>query len=1345
VPGSALAPSGTTAAFTASFSATVNFQYSSGTATPTTAVPRTFTTIPSKTIERRTNALRILVVPMGNSDNSYAAEFPSEAVAAVENGMQTLSRIFPVPSGVGTLGSTTGGIRYAITPTLLDVETPFCGSAGTFDAIKAQLAQFLVSWNATNPNAQADRVVGAVAGSKSLGGGSGCPEGMASLISPEAWVRALPDATNTVSMTGALFAMEVAHTFGLVPESRSFGTFHSLSTAADGTSPNRGYNVALRSFLSDDRNAMLLSGTWNNTTTILEKADYAYLLCVLGGQTNTECTTSAVAGSSTGVGALATAFAVTGHTDGLTEAGTQAQESFVAVELQGRGTDENSEYKLIQRDANDGIVQTDGVRVSFTETHHDDEPAVPLGTFAPVVALNVAAEKFELRNGAGILLWSAIKIDEPEIDELSVLPGGLRNFTNTTSVSEFDASLTSDENWLAYARAGGGIYVASTSDPDSAINVPFPVIPGGGENGDVLYSGFGKLFVDDPFDAAGPTEIYDGSADGISPHDPEWSPDGTKIVFSGVKGSNWDIYVFDTYKPDDPPVRLTTDTLLDTKPTWSQKGQIVFVRGPLGGGSETELYSVLANGTGELRLTDDSEADDNPEASPDGNLIAWQSGCGEAGAGWNVCRMAIDGTGPKTNLTAGLLGNALSPEWSPDGEQIAFHLFFFPFGPTDVDIYRIEGANTETPGAPQDVVTSTGVAERNVQWSGDGQDIIFEQFDGETTSFATIAYHGDDTAEPVGIAGLTDWAFEPKFASGPAWGSSTGAGAKLAFVYGLGLYTVGVNLSGDAPVFGDPVLRFTGGTIEGPPGPLHPTWSPDESTLAYQDNAFPSDIHLCPLAGGDCQSTATNITGSFDPAARHPSWATDGSNLIAFDAPGTDSSDIRVINPAAITGGVGLFQADGVEPSWRADGGLAFGRSGDIWLFDPATDEASMIFEDGGNPSIAGDKYAFERATAFAPPGCEFDCGITDIMVGSPDSGVTVNVRARFDSRLLNPAGSLRLDLIVDCGTLKYVVAVALKPISINLTTFTATWVAHFDPSLTCANPVISVAVSDGYNRVPGTSDEEIQPEERPPTAAIYTPTVESTFLEYDLVPARGGGWDAEDGALPDGGLEWTLVKDGGGFSETGTGSLLDFSPPPLGFPLGDYTLTLKVTDSAGLDDTATTTFTIVEDADHDGIPVGEDKVSCAPGAASGDDNPLNSFADYDGDGFVNVDDDGAICIPSASYEATIDVDPAVTNAGAFGVLTAIVKLDRRSISDVNGATVKIVSINGIDADISAIRWTVDKKSGAGIAKFDRSALLAFFEANDIHGGLTFITIQGTGSSGGPPWTFQGADTTLVQ
>ena len=57
-----------------------------------------------------------------------------------------------------------------MTPTLLDLRAlnllnasgKFCGTGSSYDLIKGQLAQFRLSHNTVNPNAQANRVVGVV-------------------------------------------------------------------------------------------------------------------------------------------------------------------------------------------------------------------------------------------------------------------------------------------------------------------------------------------------------------------------------------------------------------------------------------------------------------------------------------------------------------------------------------------------------------------------------------------------------------------------------------------------------------------------------------------------------------------------------------------------------------------------------------------------------------------------------------------------------------------------------------------------------------------------------------------------------------------------------------------------------------------------------------------------------------------------------------------------------------------------------------------------------------------------------------------------------------------------------
>jgi hypothetical protein len=272
-----------------------------------------------------------------------------------------------------------------------------------------------------------------------------------------------------------------------------------------------------------------------------------------------------------------------------------------------------------------------------------------------------------------------------------------------------------------------------------------------------------------------------------------------------------------------------------------------------------------------------------------------------------------------------------------------------------------------------------------------------------------------------------------------------------------------------------------------------------------------------------------------------------------------------------------------------------------------------------------------------------------------------------------------------------------------------------------------------------GGTGEEVEAEQKGPTAAIYTPPVGSTFREYDVVPARGSGWDAEDGTLPDANLDWTLARDGGGYSVTGEGPHVDFSPPADGFPLGNYTLTLKVADSLGNEDSATRAFTIVEDADNDGLTAAEEALPCVTRDlfyTSNDLDPLNAFRDDDSDGIPNVDD-VAICTAAALYEATVDVDADMVLSQPLGVVTAFVQLRYRPITAVNGSTVKIASINGITADIPALRWSVDK-NGVGIAKFDKKAVIGFLNDHDIDNGFVLVTISGR--SVGNTWTFEGSD-----
>ncbi len=87
------------------------------------------------------------------------------------------------------------------------------------------------------------------------------------------------------------------------------------------------------------------------------------------------------------------------------------------------------------------------------------------------------------------------------------------------------------------------------------------------------------------------------------------------------------------------------------------------------------------------------------------------------------------------------------------------------------------------------------------------------------------------------------------------------------------------------------------------------------------------------------------------------------------------------------------------------------------------------------------------------------------------------------------------------------------------------------------------------------------------PTAQITGPANGSTFSAGDPIDFDGTGTDAEDGALTGTSLVWTSSRDG----QFGTGT--DVSVTTLS--VGTHTITLRVTDSHGLQDTDQITITV--------------------------------------------------------------------------------------------------------------------------------------------------------------------------
>lgn len=152
--------------------------------------------------------------------------------------------------------------------------------------------------------------------------------------------------------------------------------------------------------------------------------------------------------------------------------------------------------------------------------------------------------------------------------------------------------------------------------------------------------------------------------------EPAWSPDGSRVAFMSYRHGNFEVrgetFSLYTMDPDGTGVERLIDNVQDDhEPDWSPDGsRIAFARYRDG---NDEIYAMDPEGRALDRLTDDPKQDSGPAWSPDGNRIAFQS---NRGGDLEIYTMNPDGTG-LDRITDGPKAD-LQPAWSPDGKKIAF-------------------------------------------------------------------------------------------------------------------------------------------------------------------------------------------------------------------------------------------------------------------------------------------------------------------------------------------------------------------------------------------------------------------------------------------------------------------------------------------------------------------------------------------------------------------------------------------------------------------------------------------------------------------------------------------------
>jgi hypothetical protein len=154
-----------------------------------------------------------------------------------------------------------------------------------------------------------------------------------------------------------------------------------------------------------------------------------------------------------------------------------------------------------------------------------------------------------------------------------------------------------------------------------------------------------------------------------------WSPDGKYLAVAAKRGPRDDILIIDVQRNREARrIRVKLNGV--TTPAWSPDGRQLAFTGYDGGLSD--LYLVNADGSNLRRLTNDRYADLHPVWSPDGATIAFAT---DRGPDTDFERLRIGNmriatfevaSGRIVVLPGMELGKNVSPQWSPDGQQIAF-------------------------------------------------------------------------------------------------------------------------------------------------------------------------------------------------------------------------------------------------------------------------------------------------------------------------------------------------------------------------------------------------------------------------------------------------------------------------------------------------------------------------------------------------------------------------------------------------------------------------------------------------------------------------------------------------
>ena len=498
---------------------------------------------------------------------------------------------------------------------------------------------------------------------------------------------------------------------------------------------------------------------------------------------------------------------------------------------------------------------------------------------------------------------------------------------------------------------------------------------GGGQSNADRADAEPRIFVVDPYYSNDPRDFGTG-------HSPVWSPDGSRLAFSGSGERSAEIMIMNVdgtgrralaegrdqaWSPDGLTIAFTR-SVEDAEglfvigvdgsgerylgegagPVWSPDGELIaFTRAGVDG---YDIFAMNADGTEQRQLTHAAGDDLRPAWSPDAVRIAFDTERdGDLTAESPVTEiylMNADGTGQQQLTDGG--GKNRRPVWAPGGRRIAFTT-------EEWEYHYIYSINPD--GSDRRRLTYT-TDDRDPVWSPDGRTVAFtSDRQANYRSFVT----GVDGAGQKQVADMGDTGV-------PAWSPG---GARIAFSCCEGrlgyIWVVDTERRGRR-------LDATAGTDWAD----DPVWSPDGARLAFSrsmsaDNAlgFVDEIFLID-ADGTNVTQVTHTEGDTYGTSR-PVWSPDGSRIafIRFrdldPAPTVSNVDVELL----VVGADGTDQriladtdGDDYNPVWSPDGTrIAFHHS------TQSTTKILVVSADGSGQRVLARTRGEEWGPRWSPDG----------------------------------------------------------------------------------------------------------------------------------------------------------------------------------------------------------------------------------------------------------------------------------------------------------------------------------------------------------------------------------------